>query len=304
MAAPKSEDEINVTEENHRSSKTGAASNRVSNPVFEITVKDIANFLSCKKVEAELKFKKDYLKWKGSTNAALVNSLETELVLIQAELNEFKHKLDSNTDEIVYPNLDRLEELNSQINSHDKTEIFEAMKVKEGPLFELLKERGALLKIVLDRREDISRLNIFLMCLPKKDRQGLSKAIRDGSSFRESVLDSIKDKDVRRSFARILSRFGFVISEQYVPFKEMQVSLDERTIWVPAEYVEKINKLNEKLLGLSRKMQHKNAERQIRDFDKEEEKDYATVQSGYLSAIKERDDILKLFADKDPTFKK
>ena len=54
----------------------------------EINVKDIANFLSYKKVEAELKFKKDYLKWKGSTNSALMNSLETELVLVQAELSE------------------------------------------------------------------------------------------------------------------------------------------------------------------------------------------------------------------------
>ena len=270
----------------------------------EINVKDIANFLSYKKVEAELKFKKDYLKWKGSTNSALMNSLETELVLVQEELSEIKRKLDSHADEIVYPHMDRLEELNSQINSFSKAEIFEAMKVKDGPLFELLKERGALLKMVIDRREDISRINIFLMSLPKKDKQNLSKAIRDSSSFKESALDYIKDKDIRRSFGRILSRFGFAISEEYVPFKETQVSLDERTIWVPAEYVEKINKLNEKLLMLSRKMQHKNAERQIRDFDREEEKDYASVQSNYLSAIKERDDILKLFADKDPTFRK
>ena len=40
--------------------------------------------------ENELKFKIDYLKWKVSTNSALLNSLETELVLIQTEINEIK----------------------------------------------------------------------------------------------------------------------------------------------------------------------------------------------------------------------
>ncbi|MEM4366927.1 MAG: hypothetical protein QW035_02235 [Candidatus Anstonellales archaeon] len=192
---------------------------------------------------------------------------------------------------LFFPFQNNIEALTARISAHTEQEVVKALREKSGELYELIKSRGVLIRQNFDRQEDIARLICFVNRLGGSEE--IIKMVKEGKWDREM---QVKDA---AELAKHLNRAGITCKAQgdkVVPGemeeKERLIQVDERKIWLPAQKAEELERLLKELNEVNLKIQLKNAERQIKVFSEQEEKDFTELQIKYLELIKKKKEII------------
>ncbi len=207
--------------------------------------------------------------------------------------------------ELIVPFEEKIEELNRQLGGYTAREIIGALESRSGELYSLLAERGKIIKKNHAARTEIAKLSIVLARLPDGLRDSLKAAVRKGS-ITEPVLLNGCGSDVSGRMLRLLNRVGVpaVIVEgkltgEGVTETEVMFRFDSENVWVSKEKQEQLSKNIERMEKISRRIQFKTAERQIRVFEGEEEDNFRNLQKEYLELLKERDSLLDDFRSEE-----
>lgn len=255
-----------------------------------ITLHDIVKFIELGKAKAELAFKAKHF-----------GNSEAELKDTGNQLQALADKFAAAGMAIVMPNDKQISEYALELSKFSDSEIFEALKSKTGRAYELLSFRGALLKKNFDNRVNIAKMNLALARLAVVPRSKLQNAIRDGTLSQDISIEA--DQATKSLLSRLFSRMGLsvfidndIITDKPIAEidgeKETQLVFGNNSVWVPAKSAERIIELSKKINQVSTKIQLRNAERQVKTFNDDEEQEFAQLQRDYLSLLKDKDLLL------------
>jgi len=269
-------------------------------PSAEFNESNISKMIELNRKVSELSFKRDYLIWKNSSNASLISSLSSELSCTELKLNELKEKFSDF--KIIFPNQNKLDELNNIYRSLSKDEIYNSVRSKSGENLELIKERAHILKSIFDNRFEIAKLNVLLnsVKIEHEKKNALILVLCENKSIDESSFADVFSQidENKLQLLKMLSRVGVGVNLPNFNSKEKKVSLGSEIIWVPVDSAKNVELLDKTLSTLIQKIQYINAQRQIKTFSNEEDEEFSSIQLKYLSAIKEKDELLSKFKSK------
>lgn len=263
-----------------------------------LVLKDVVRFLELTKNRAELSFRQEISKNEEA------EELGSRLKSVQNELSRLSEKIEKAGVQIAVPNECEIARLNESLSKCTAQDIHEAMKKRDGEVFETLASRGKLIKQNFENRENIAKLALLCAKLEKEVKEAVLQSVKRGS-----VGDSIPllntNPEISKKIAAILGRLGMhaTVREGSLTSSEkgdeIEVQLHSRKVWVSTHVVEKLNANLEQMKSISSKIQLKNAVRQIKDFSEEEEKEFASMQGEYLKLLKEQDLLIKDFLDEE-----
>jgi hypothetical protein len=263
-----------------------------------LTLKDVVNFLELGKKRAELSFRIEISKDEDKAQYS------EKLKSIQEGLDVLSERLEKAGITIPTPFESRIASLNESLSEVSATQIHDAMKNREGELFQKLAQRGAITKKNFENRENIAKLSLLLPKIEKDVREKILDSIKHGS-IQDAIPMLNTNQNISSKIAAILGRIGLkcrieegsLIASQEA--NEVEVEVQNKKVWVAHGLHEKLNKNKESLYNISSKIQLKNAVRQIKQFTEEEEKEFAAMQNEYLKLLKEQDELLKDFLDEE-----
>jgi len=261
---------------------------------MELTARDVGRLIELGKKKAELEFKKE------------VYAEEVpELKLIEKNLADLADKAKVASIVLVYPNQRKLDALAKIMNGFSKDEIKRAIKAREGKPYEILHERGAIVKANYENRFEIAKLCLIAAKMKPEDKKALLDVIAAGCLAKPLKLESLDDSE-KKKLAQIMKRCGLGLAEfekEFMPTNheeaEVKVELSNRMVWVNPKMVKQIEENLKRISEINSKIQLKNAERQIRVFGDEEEGHFNTLQKDYLGLLKEQDELLKSYWDEE-----
>lgn len=259
-----------------------------------VSSKDVALFLQLNKERAEYLFMQKVVASNGSKPEVL-ESIQRSLRDTNAKLESVKSKLDKAGLSVVVPNEAKINELTEKINEENHDSFVMAIKSKSGPLYEVIAERGALMKKNFESRDEIGKINVFIHKLDASTKKSVREAVSSGT-FYGTDLSGIKEEKTKIRLCKIMRRLGIsgLESEEVNSLgEEVEINLGGSKVWVSPKLVEDVKKNFDSIQSLNAKIQLKNAERQIRTFNEEEEKEFAKIQSDYLALLKSQDTLLK-----------
>ncbi|MBI5051273.1 hypothetical protein HZC08_00795 [Candidatus Micrarchaeota archaeon] len=242
----------------------------------KVTIHELARIIELRKKLNETNFKIAALRLK------MINSqdLRNEASAIQEEIGKIERELNSGGIEILIPNSDKLEKLNSEIGTYTEQQILEAMGSKAGKLYELLVERAKITKANYGNRYEIAKISL----LANKHKE--AKTMLSGNNA------EMANQKVLEIAQRIVKRLGIAgVSEPSIA-DEAEVLIDNRKFWVPSALLKQAGENGEKIGRINAKIQLKNAERQVKKFSEEEEKEFEKMQGEYLALLRERDGMI------------
>lgn len=207
-------------------------------------------------------------------------------------LNKLEEKFEPIINEIVLPNEAKVCALEESIKEIKKEEIFSAMKEKNGKLYETLKERGAIIKEIYEKRSEIAKINIILLGLDKEKKKEFQKTIAEGVSLDKSLISGM-EKEKSENIAKLFSRIGLGICGELKNTNETTIEVSGSRLWVSKDRLNSIEESMKKFNVVSQKIQFLNAQRQIKKFSDEEEKNFSKLQQEYLNGLKIKDELLK-----------
>jgi len=207
---------------------------------------------------------------------------------------------------------ERISDLDSKLSTFSLSEQIMAIKAKNGPIYELLKERGALLKKNYEERENLAKLLILISKVKDQDiKYKLAEALKKGE-IKEIIhlrgRGKECDKELYEKIAAIFNRLGISASisadggmlSSHPPVKgEVPFVIANKKVWVSAEAADKLLINISNIEKLSPHLQWKNAQKQIMELSENEEKEFAELQKKYLALLKEQDEILKGFKEEE-----
>ncbi len=181
-----------------------------------------------------------------------------------------------------------------------------ATKVRDGALYELLKQRTILTRKNLENRLEVAKLSILASKLETAERKTLAIVVTDGRIVAPLSISTLPEPE-RALLARVLRRCGIpcsfskgaVVPTDSLEVQELSMEVGGKRIWISAERASLMRENLKKIPAISTKIQLKNAERQIRTFPPEEEKEFETLQHSYLTLLKEQDEIVKEYSDEE-----
>lgn len=261
-----------------------------------LTPRDIGALIEARKKVAELDYRKGRLIRSGAGGRDL-KEVEEEL----ARLGERKAFLEKKAEgiEIFMPFQKRLEELQAKISAHDGEDVAAAMRAKDGELYQMLKEKGAILKRNLEARNEIGKLVVMAQMLYPMVRAKLVEAVKEGKAPDIGVAELCgKEGKIVSSLNRVgiscrVKEGRICASDEQ--WNEAKVLLNNVHIWIPRENFEKFmqNEAEMELVGI--RLQVKNAEKQVKAFDEAEMKAFKDLQAKYIDLLKARKDITEVY---------
>jgi DNA-binding response OmpR family regulator len=263
---------------------------------MEITARDIGRLIELGKKKAELEFKK-----------SIYYDDSVELKSIENNWAELMSRAKSTGVELVYPHQRKLDALAKVLSGFSREEIKQAIKVREGKPYEILQERGQIIKFNYENRFEIAKLCLMAAKMKNEDKKALLDAIAAGCLAKPLKIESL-DEDGKKRLARIMKRCGLGLAEfekEFMPTqadgdeKEVKVEVANRTVWVNPKALTQIEENSKRINEVNSKIQLKNAERQIRIFGDEEEGQFSTLQRDYLGLLKQRDELLKNYWEEE-----
>ncbi len=263
-----------------------------------ITLKDVINFIELTKSKAELTFQLEIIK--NDKDEQRMGECEAKLQSVNSQLTRISSQMEQNGIIIAYPNEYEILRLNTELATNNATNIHDAMKKKNGPVYETLLARGSLIKKNFENRENIAKLALLVAKLPKDVRGEMNELVRN-NDIAAPILLLNSDQAIVQKIVKMLGRLGILAAVesntiiQGKGIEEISVQLSNRKVWVSPETSEKLSALLLKLKEISPRIQLKNAVRQIKQFDETEEKEFAAIQNEYLLLLKEQDELLKEF---------
>lgn len=263
---------------------------------------EISHLIELNKRKAELEFKKGYLLRKGrSMGDAAIASLEHEIAEMGKQALELESRIMVRETVIFYPHEKEIAALSSEIAKFMPEEIDRAMENREGEAYGLLEERGKFIKGNFENRKEIAALIEFVNSLPSRIRDETIERVMTGE-VGELDASTLNEKSREKLF-RLLNRSGIrcmmesykIVTESRKGsfWDERMVELNGARVWVSPENEEKARKLGAELAETSRAIQVMNAEREIRKFSAEEQKNFGSMQKRYLEMIRRRDALIE-----------
>lgn len=260
-----------------------------------MTPKELARLLELNKKKAELEFR----------GAAMGADCSTELRSIEANAAEIAAKAKAARVEIVLPNENVLNATSGALATFSPQQVKEALVARAGPAYELLRQRGAIVRRNHENRLEIAKLAIALARMPSHDRDIVSAAVRAGG-FQGSVELAFTNESVVKDAARFLTRCGIGctasgrgIAADAQPGAEVRMELANRGVWVTGEVKTQLEENLRAISQLTAGIQLKNAERQIKTFNEAEETEFEALQRRYLDLLKRQDDLLREFNEEE-----
>ena len=258
----------------------------------KVTPRDIGALIEVRKKIAELSYKKGFAQRVGADERE-IRIMEDEL----KRLEERKASLEKKTGnvEIFVPFQKKLEELQAQIGEKPQDELDMALRGRSGELYDMLRERGKILKRNVEARNEIGKLVLLSRAL----YPGLCSKIAD--AVKEGRVPDVEAQSLGVRLERIvlaLNRMGIpckvgegklVSSEE--PWGEAKVFMNNGHIWIPKDSLERFNRNEIELEQVGIRLQVKNAERQVREFGEAETKEFEDLQNRYIGLLRVRKDI-------------
>lgn len=205
---------------------------------------------------------------------------------------------------------EKISDINSKLSTFSHEDQVKALTSREGEVYELLKERGAVLKKNFENRENVAKLLILVSKVTDpKTRAFLADAVE-----KECVSEAIPaqgcDDSLLKKLVIMFNRVGIpasysdsedgkTITSSPSEMKEIPFVISNRKVWVASEAADKLTQNLEKIDQIHPKLQWKNAQRQIKDLSEDEENEFKDLQRKYLDLLKEQDEILKEFMEEE-----
>lgn len=205
---------------------------------------------------------------------------------------------------LTIPNQDKIADYTQKLVEYTNEEIISALSSKTGEVYDLLKQRGKYLKNNYENRENIAKLSILLAKIDKQTTESILTAVRTGT-ISSPISFKKTDEFHKDRISLFLQRMGVkqqledTAKDDESDVSEVVVEISNRKVWVSKKLSERLSEILKKMQDINPKLQLKNAERQIREFDDEEEKQFSSMQQEYLKLLKEQDVLLKDFYDED-----
>ncbi len=186
-----------------------------------------------------------------------------------------------------------------KISTHDDEDVAAAMRAKDGELYQMLKEKGAILKKNMEARNEIGKLILMAQTIYPALRAKIVEAVKEGKA---PEMDAAELAGKAERIVASLNRTGIVcrlkegkIAPSEEPWNEAKVLLNNTHIWIPRENFDKFmqNEAEMELVGI--KLQVKNAEKQVKTFDENETKVFQDLQTKYIDLLKVRKDIADVY---------
>lgn len=255
---------------------------------MEITARDIGRLIELNKKKAELEFKK-----------TIYSEESSELKLVDKNASVLTEKASNAGVVLVYPNQRKLDALAKVFSGFSKDEVKDAIKTKKGKAYEILRERGTIVKTNYENRFEIAKLCMMAAKMKDEEKKALLDVLAAGCLAKPLKIESVDDND-KKKLTRIMKRCGLGLAEfekEFMPAHpdehEVRVEISNRYIWVNQKTLVRIQENLNKIGSVNSKIQLKNAERQIRTFGDEEEGYFNSLQQEYLFLLKEQDELLK-----------
>jgi len=262
----------------------------------KLTPRDIGALIEVRKKVAELTFKKGRLQRSGEGGRDL-KDVEEEL----GRLGERKAALEKKIGgvEIFVPFQKRLDELQAKICTHDDEDVAAAMRAKDGELYQMLREKGAILKKNMEARNEIGKIILMVQTAYPALRAKVVEAVKEGKA---PEMEAAELAGKAEKIVASLNRIGIScrlkegrIAPSEEPWGEAKVLLNNAHIWIPRENFDRFvqNETEMELVGI--KLQVKNAEKQVKTFDEGEMKVFKDLQARYIDLLKVRKDLTDVY---------
>ncbi len=245
----------------------------------------IAEWLVLKKKLAEINFKNEYLKLKNE------KTMDTKEIINKIE--ELENEIGY---EIVLPYEEKINELDKKIKEFSIKDQIEAIKTKKGQLYELIKEKGNLIKKNLENKDEIEELNKIIHSLTILEiKKELINQIKKGEiDINLEELNIIKIQEIFNALnkAGIKCKInGKNLGKEGKDFEEEKIVIKNKTFWLEKEKANEVKRVLEEYEKISVKIQLKNVERQVKEEENDEE--FEKLQKEFLEISKKRDEIIK-----------
>lgn len=248
------------------------------------------------KKKAEFEFKK----------AVFGSDSEKELAAVVSGAAELAGKTRAANIEMIHPNQAKLDELAKVLDGFSPQEIKESIKARSGRPYEVLQERGTVVKSNQENRFEIAKIWLMAVRMKPEERAWMFGALASGAVESAVEIESLDEASVKR-LARFMQRCGIecdasgksLAPADEAPEKEVRMEVSNRNVWVSETVVPQLKDNLMKIQSLNSRIQLKNAERQIKNFNDEEEQDFASLQRQYLDLLKEQDELLRESKDEE-----
>ncbi len=267
-----------------------------------IRTQEVIQLIELNKKKAELDFRYAILSKKSQNENA--HDLEEELRSIQNKITAIQEKCAKEKISMVMPSEEQIERLNEKLKRVADTDILDALQTKNGGIYQLLTERGKVIKNNFEKRTDIAKMLLLLSGFPEEIRPTLYEVLKKGKI--DSNIPYTENESKKKLLMKLFWRIGieaYVNDQGFTNQKteekreqEVLVQLqNNKHVWVTKPKQTVLCEVEEKLKAISTKIQLKNAERQIKVFDEDEEREFSQIQNEYLRLLKNRDEVLDEF---------
>lgn len=254
-----------------------------------MNVQELTKLIELKKRKAELEFKK----------SVLGLACEEELNEILSSASGLERKVRAAGIRIVFPKQNKLDELGSKLGDFPPERIKEEIQKRSGEIYEILIERGVLIKENFENRLEIAKLFLIIARAGREEREALTNTIAVGVINEPLTVETLRIEDKQKlvKFLRRCRILCLLSENKLLPTeeneeKEVYMEVLNRSVWVSQEKKEKLEKNLNRIKEITPDIQLKNAQRHVKIFSEEEEDHFAALQKEYLELLKEQDELL------------
>ncbi len=247
--------------------------------------REVKEFLKLKKEKESIELRIKVLKYQGKD----VSELEEQL----AKIDE---KMSIEVDERLFnliPEIKELSKLNNEIDSLPPFEIINALKERQGIIWEKIMKRRELWERVMFMLDEIAHFIALVKNFEDEDLEIVERILQNGR-VNEPIETEHADE-----IAKAIRMLGIPSKVENGTLKEGEeekkvlVIHNGKKYWMNETKAKEFGDLVRELESIGLKIQVKNAERQVKRLSEGEEKEFEDLQSKYLELLKKRDAILK-----------
>ncbi len=250
-------------------------------------INEIAKLIDLNKRKAGLEFKK-----------AIGIECDNELERVRKEAEVVSNIAKTAGIEIIFPNQNRVGDLEKMLEGTTPEQKKEAIANKSGETFDLLSKRAEIAGTNYENRYEVAKIAHIISKMDEIEKAKIKEAIAEGS-FEEQLKIGSLDEKKRQKLARSLNRCGIkcaVTEAELVPTDpgedEISIKIENRKVWVNKETMEHLENNLKRIEVIGSELQVRNAKRQVLEFSEEEEQKYAEFQQEYLELLKKQDELL------------
>ena len=233
-----------------------------------------------------LALKAEYLKGKNDSGA---DEMLKKLKVMDDEIHMLSNLLKTNNIEFYLLNFDALM-ATERLNEFPVEQRRIAVEQKAGNVYELIKTRLTILRQNVELKNELANALVQISAMEDKDlKLDLLDSIRTKRPVGPTPNDP-KLNELLKSFARM----GI-----YSGLEQRKFVIMRDTVWLDGQEAKKMDTVLAGLTSLEPALQWKNAQRQIKVFDENEENEFLEIQKKYLELLVQRDALVDEYKKKE-----